>query len=103
MLTITIVETDKDGKIIDTIITETTPEQDMGLDHAGDIDNQGEGARPKLSNAKLVKKAVREYLKTKADEGAEYIASVKASEIKTFYADKSKQAAIDAFIATLKG
>jgi len=103
MLTITIVETDKDNKIIDTINIDTTPEQDMGLDHAGDIDNQGEGARPKLSNAKLLKKAVREYLKSKADEGAEYIASVKASEIKNFYADKSKQAAIDAFIASLKG
>lgn len=102
MLTITIVETDQDNKIIDTIIIDTTPEQDMGLDHAGDIDNQGEGARSKLSNAKLVEKAVKEYLKTKAAEGAEYIASVKASEIKTFYGDKTKQAAIDEFIASLR-
>lgn len=71
---------------------ETTPRQDVGLDHWGEVDNQGQGKREPLTGEQLLVNLVTETLDRNAEQARATLEVRQLEKVKAILRDENKAA-----------
>lgn len=77
---------------------ETTPRQDAGLDHWGEVDNQGQGKREPLTGEQLLVNLVTEALDRYAEQAGAKLEERNIEKFKAIIRNPEKAAEAIAFI-----